>query len=89
MPHANVSQVSVELNELSALLQEVEKKVLENRGKFDDAAKTIKDFRRIFDQDSSRINKAIFEDAPDEEIYLETLRTVSILVEILSRSKRK
>ena len=75
--------------ELSAVLKEVEKKVSENRGKFDDAQKAIKDFRRIFDQDSSCMNKAIFEDAPPEEIYLETLRTVAVLIEILSRVKKK
>ncbi len=74
---------------ISEVLREVEKKVQENRGKFDDSAKTIKDFRRIFDQDSSRMNQAIFNDAPQEEIYLETLRTISTLIEILARAKKK
>ena len=82
----NVSSV---MTTLSDILKEVEEKVVENRSKFDDAEKAIKDFRRIFDQDSSRMNKAIFEDASTEEVYLETLRTVAILVEILSRSKTK
>ncbi len=75
--------------ELTEVLREVEKKVLENRSKYDDSQKTVKDFRRIFDQDSSRMNKMIFEDASQEEISLETLRTVSILIEILARAKTK
>ena len=74
---------------LPSVLKEVEKKVLENRSKFDDSQKSIKDFRRIFDQDSSRMNKMIFEDAAQEEVFLETLRTVSILIEILTRAKKK
>ena len=75
--------------EISEVLSEVEKKVQENRAQFDDSSKTIKDFRRIFDQDSSRMNQAIFNDAPQEEIRLETLRTVSILIEILACAKKK
>ena len=86
MPSPNLSN---ELTELFAVLKDVEKKVLENRGKFDDSQKSIKDLRRIFDQDSSLMNKAIFEDAPAEEVHLETLRTVAILIEILSRVKKK
>jgi hypothetical protein len=74
--------------EISAVLKEIEMKVIENRGKFDDSGKTIKDFRRIFDQDSSRMNKAIFNDSPAEEIHEETLRTISILIEILERAKK-
>ena len=76
-------------NEISEVLKDVEKKVQENRGRFDDSNKTIKDFRRVFDQDSSRMNQAIFNDNPQEEIYLETLRTVSTLIEILARAKKK
>lgn len=75
--------------DIAFVLKEIEKKVLENRVQFDDTGKTIKDFRRIFDQDSSRMNKAIFEDAPIEEIYLETLRTISDLVEILARARKR
>ena len=69
-------------------LKEIEKKVFENRSKHDDTEKTIKDFRRIFDQDSSRMNQAIFNDAASEEIYKETLRTVAVLIEILLRTKK-
>lgn len=74
---------------ISCLLKEVEGKVLENRQKYDDHEKAIKDFRRIFDQDSSRMNQAIFNDHPPDEIYHETLRTVAILVEILLRAQKK
>ena len=75
--------------DISSVLKEVEKKVAENRANFDDSGKTIKDFRRIFDQDSSRMNQAIFNDAPSEEIHLQTLRTISVLIEILVRAKKK
>lgn len=75
--------------ELTAILKEIEKKVLENRAKYDDADKTLKDFRRIFDQDSSRMNQAIFNNASEEEIYKETLRTIAVLVEILARTKKE
>lgn len=76
-----------ESKEISFLLKEIEKKVLENRMKYDDSEKTVKDFRRIFDQDSSKMNQAIFNDAPSDEIYQETLRTISVLIEILLRTK--
>ncbi|MBI2119733.1 MAG: hypothetical protein HYT97_08955 [Elusimicrobia bacterium] len=74
---------------LTLVLKEIEKKVTENRIKYSDQDKSIKDFRRIFDQDSSKMNQAIFNETSEEEIYQETLRTISILVEILSRSRRK
>jgi hypothetical protein len=73
---------------LRLVLKDIEEKVLENRAKFDDATKTIKDFRRIFDQESSRMNQAIFNDYPPEQVYYETLRTISVLVEILSHTKK-
>ena len=74
------------LTDLKTVLEQIEGKVQENRGKNDDTGKNLKDFRRIFDQDSSRMNQAIFNDAPLEEIRKETLRTISILIEILSRT---
>jgi hypothetical protein len=79
----------IERTELEALFKEIENKVLENRRKFDDSGKSIKDFRRIFDQESSAFNQAIFNDHPAEEIYSGTLRTIAILIEILSRTKKK
>ena len=75
--------------DISSVLKEVEKKVAENRADFVDSGKTIKDFRRLFDQDSSRMNQAIFNDAPSEEIHLQTLRTISVLIEVLVRAKKK
>ena len=83
------SNLGEELKELAFVLKQVEKKIAENRTKYDDSGKTIKDFRRIFDQDSSRMNQAIFNDAPMEEVYTETLRTVCTLIEILSRTAKK
>ena len=76
------------MRELACVLKEIEKKVFESRSKYDDSQKSVKDFRRIFDQDSSRMNKMIFEDASEQEIYTETLRTISSLIEILSRVKK-
>lgn len=73
---------------IAELLKEVEKRVMENRSNHNDSDKAIKDFRRIFDQVSSKMNQAIFNNAPAEEIYQETLRTVSILIEILLRTKK-
>ena len=87
-PQNETSRKENDLKEISAALKAIEKKVLENRSRFDDSLETIKDFRRIFDQDSSRMNQAIFNDAPSEEIRLETLRTISVLIEILSRAKK-
>ncbi len=77
------------LQDLTAVLKDVEKKVLENRSKYEDSQKAVKDFRRIFDQASSRMNKAIFNDRSEEDIYHETLHTVSSLIEILARVKKK
>ena len=78
-----------EIKEISAVLSDIEKKVIENRSKPEDSSKTIKDLRRIFDQDSSRMNQAIFNDASQDEIYQETLRTISTLIEILIQARKK
>ena len=85
----NVDIFQNELMDLSSVLKAIEKKTLANRLRFNDSEKTIKDFRRLFDQDSSRMNQAIFNDASTEEIYNETLRTITMLVEILARAKKK
>ena len=45
----------------------------------------IKDLRRLFDQESSRLNQAIFNDQPDQ-VRESTLRTISALLEILART---
>ncbi len=73
------------LKDLKQVLEQIEGKVKENRNKYDDSNKATKNFRKIFDQDSSLMNAAIFNDAPPDEIHKETLRTVSSLIEILSR----
>jgi hypothetical protein len=46
---------------------------------------TIKDFRRIFDQESAKMNQAIFNDHSDQ-IRETCLKTVVPLLEILTRS---
>ena len=76
------------IKELSILLKEIEKKVLENRAHHDDSEKTIKDLRRIFDQNSSKMNEAIFNGYPAQEVYQGTLCTISILVEVMLRTKK-
>jgi hypothetical protein len=74
--------------EVRSILRHVEEQVYKNRSHFDDSSKNLKDFRRIFDQDSSRMNRAILNDHPMEEVYQETLHTVSVLVEILLRARK-
>lgn len=85
----NSSNAEGDVKDLSSVLKIVEKKVLENRSKTDGFSKTIKDFRRTFDQQSSGMNQAIFNDAPSDVIHQETLQTVSTLIEILSRTAKK
>lgn len=85
----NSSNAEGDVKDLSSVLKIVEKKVLENRSKIDGSNKTIKDFRRTFDQQSSGMNQAIFNDAPSDVIHQETLQTVSTLIEILSRTAKK
>lgn len=77
-----------EVKDLSQILREIERKVLENRQRFDDVDKTLKDFRRIFDQQSSKMNQAIFNGASSEETFQETLNTISILTEILLHTRK-
>jgi hypothetical protein len=85
----NAGTFQNELLDLPSVLKAIEQKTLESRSKNDDSAKTIKDFRRLFDQDSSLMNRAIFNDAPSEEIHEQTLKTITMLVEILARTKKK
>lgn len=75
---------------LAEVLKAVEKHVASCRSSEPDReAKTVKDWRRTFDQDSSAMNKAIFNDSSDQDVYQATLQTISSLVEILSRTKQK
>ena len=46
---------------------------------------TIKDYRWIFDQESSRMNQAIFNDQTDL-IHESCLKTIATLIEILART---
>lgn len=75
--------------DLSSILEQIRKTVEENRTQSDDSSKSLKDFRRIFDQESSQINQAIFNEAPTDEVHTATLRTVCTLVEILSLTAGK
>lgn len=73
------------LRALDAISADVERQVRENRKRFDDAEKTVKDFRRIFDAKSALMNQAIFNDHSPAEIKKETIQTIAVLVEILAR----
>ncbi len=84
----NIRTVEEETRKISILFKEIEKRIAANRTKHNDADKTIKDFRRIFDHDSAKMNQAIFNQEAREEVYQETLQTVSVLVEILLRTKK-
>ncbi len=75
--------------DLSSILDQIKKSVEENRAQYDDSSKSLKDFRRNFDQESSQINQAIFNEAPTDEIHIATLRTVCTLIEILSLTAGK
>jgi hypothetical protein len=76
-------------NGISIILKEVEKRVVQNRVNSGGSLRTLKDHRRSFDQDSSKMNQAIFNDAPIEEVYQGTLRAVADLVEILLATQKK
>ncbi len=79
-----VSNGTMNGKDLSSILDQIKKTVEENRAQYDDSGKSLKDFRRTFDQESSQINQAIFNEAPTDEIHIATLRTVCTLIEILS-----
>jgi hypothetical protein len=70
---------------LRNILSEVEQQVLANRELPENASLSIKELRRMFDQESSKMNQAIFNDVPDQ-VRASTLRTVAILVELLVKS---
>lgn len=73
------------LRDFSQIAAEIEKQLEENRKRFDDTGKTLKDFRRIFDAKSALMNQAIFNDYPKDVIKKETVQTIAVLVEILAR----
>jgi hypothetical protein len=73
------------VKDIRDVLNEVEKIAQSARGVHSGDPLTIKDLRRLFDQESSRLNQAIFNDQP-QQIRESTLRTVVPLLEILARS---
>lgn len=73
------------VKDLKSVLEEVERAVQAARAAQTGDPLGIKDFRRMFDQESSKINQAIFNDQPDQ-IRESTLRSVIPLLEILARS---
>jgi hypothetical protein len=76
---------SAKLRDLREILNEVERAVRANRESQPDALQTIKECRRIFDQESAKMNQAIFNDQP-QQIRETCLKTVAVLVEILARA---
>ena len=87
MDEKSQNNSTVVSDDLLQIIKKIEVYVLENRTHSSVENFSIKDFRRMFDQASSRMNQAILNDHPSEEIHKETLRTISTLIEILSRTK--
>ena len=73
------------LRDLQEIYQEVVRQTEKNRLRFDDSKKDIRDFRRIFDAQSAKMNQAIFNDEPPGKMRQEAVHTVSALFEILAR----
>jgi hypothetical protein len=73
------------VKDLREVLDEIERLAQAARAEHAGDPLTIKDLRRLFDQESSRLNQAIFNDQP-EQIRESTLRSVLPLLEILARS---
>ena len=73
------------LKNLEAILTEIAAQVQKNRQALNGSAKTIKDFRWLFDQESSCMNQAIFNDQTNQ-IHESCLKTIAVLIEILART---
>jgi len=73
------------LKNLRAILEEIASVVEKNRQFTNESLKTIKDYRWIFDQESSGMNQAIFNDQTDQ-IHESCLKTIAALIEILTRT---
>jgi hypothetical protein len=73
------------VKDIREVLDEVEKLAQSMRASHTGEPLTIKELRRLFDQESSRINQAIFNDQP-QQIRESTIRSVVPLLEILARS---
>ena len=70
---------------LASLMKEVLDAVERSRGQGISPADTIKDLRWKFDQVSSKMNQAIYNDQA-EQIHRTCLETVAVLIEMLARS---
>lgn len=73
------------IRDLRQILNELEKLVQSHRSAQGSEPLTIKDFRRIFDQESAKMNQAIFNDQHDQ-VREACLRAVLPLLEILART---
>jgi hypothetical protein len=73
------------IKEVREVVSEVEAYLTASRQETGGEPLGIKDLRRLFDQESSRLNQAIFNDQPDQ-IRESTLRTVAALLEIIART---
>jgi soluble cytochrome b562 len=73
------------IRNVRAVLEELERLVDQARQSRSGVEPTIKDFRRIFDQESAKMNQAIFNDQQDQ-IRETCVKAVLPLLEILSRT---
>ena len=67
------------------VLNELENLVEESRGQRSGEPLTLKDFRRMFDQESAKLNQAIFNEQHDQ-VRETCLKSLLPLLEILSRA---
>ena len=73
------------IRNVRAVLEELERLVDQARQSRSGVEPTIKDFRRMFDQESAKMNQAIFNDQQDQ-IRETCVKAVLPLLEILSRT---
>lgn len=81
-----MSEKVFEVKDVSVVLSEIEKLVNYNREHSAFKDKTIKDLRIVFDQESARMNQAIFNEHY-EQLREACQRTIAVLVEILARTQ--
>jgi len=73
------------LKNLEAILTEITAQIRTNRQIQNGTAKSIKDFRWQFDQESSLMNQAIFNNQLGQ-VHDSCLKTIAALIEILTRT---
>jgi hypothetical protein len=73
------------MREIQDVLNELEREILSHRNEQNAESLTIKDLRRIFDQESAKMNQAIFNDQNDQ-VRESCLKAIIPLIEILSRT---